>query len=404
MPFFSLYNVRMRKKNILYFQSGGPTAVINASLSGLVKAASLNPSIGGIYGAHYGIEGVLNGDFSNLRALSESDLNLLSQTPGMYLGSSRKNLPEDLSSPIYEEIKEKLLALKIDCVFVNGGNDSMLTASKLFHYFSLRNIPISVIGIPKTIDNDLVGFDHTLGYASAALHTISLTKSIAIDGLSYKEGKVQIVETMGRDTGWLAASTDLLEEPYHPDFILVPELPIDRASFLKQLQEIYSKKKRALIVLSEGVNDHTPEEKDPFGHGNFEGAAYRWSALIKKELGLNSRVSILSSPMRSDPILASQIDIDEAYLASEAALKFFLDGKSGVMPSISRISNLPYRREFLAMPLEAVGGKVRYMPKEFLNDTHSFSKAFREYLKPLLKKRTAMVDEYGLFRSMTVLK
>lgn len=394
----------MRKKNILYFQSGGPTAVINASLSGLLKAASKNPSIDGIYGAHYGIEGVLNGDFSNLRALSESDLNLLSQTPGMYLGSSRKNLPEELSSPIYEEIKEKLFALKIDCVFVNGGNDSMLTASKLFHYFSLRNIPISVIGIPKTIDNDLVGFDHTLGYASAALHTISLTKSIAIDGLSYKEGKVQIVETMGRDTGWLAASTDILPEPYHPDFILVPELPIDHRDFLKELKEVYEKKNRALVVLSEGINHHAPKEKDPFGHENFEGAAYEWNALIKKELGLKSRVSVLSSPMRSDPVLASQVDIDEAHLASEAALKFFLDGKSGVMPSISRISNNPYKVDFLPVSLDSVGGKILHMPKEYLKDVHSFSKEFHEYLKPLLRKRTISTDEYGVFLSVNPLK
>lgn len=390
----------MSKKNILYFQSGGPTAVINASLAGLLKAASLSSSIENVYGARYGIEGVLDKDFTNLKALSEEEWALLSQTPGMYLGSSRKNLPEDLTSSIYDDIKEKLLELHIDCVFVNGGNDSMLTASKLYRYFEANKTPISVIGIPKTIDNDLVGFDHTLGYASAALHTLSLTKCVAIDGLSYKEGKIQIVETMGRDTGWLAAATDLLEKPYHPDFILVPELPIDHSLFLKELKAIYAKKKRALIVLSEGINHHATKEKDPFGHENFEGAAYEWSALIKKELGLKSRVSVLSSPMRSDPVLASQIDIDEAYLASEAALKFFLDGKSGVMPAISRLSSLPYEREFTPLKLDAVGGKIRYMPKEYLKDAHSFSEEFREYLKPLLKKRNVSNDDYGLFRSI----
>ena len=394
----------MSKKNILYFQSGGPTAVINASLAGLLKAASLSPSIENIYGARYGIEGVLDGDFRNLNDLSNEDWDLLSQTPGMYLGSSRMNLPNDVMTPIYKKIQEKLENLHIDCVFVNGGNDSMLTASKLYHYFKATKTPISVIGIPKTIDNDLVGFDHTLGYASAALHTLSLTKCVAIDGLSYKEGKIQIVETMGRDTGWLAASTDLLEEPYHPDFILVPELPIDRARFLEELKETYAKKKRALIVLSEGVNDQASKEKDPFGHENFEGAAYRWSALIKKELGLKSRVSVLSSPMRSDPVLASQVDIDEAHLASEAALKFFLDEKSGVMPSISRISNNPYKVDFLPVSLDSVGGKILYMPKEYLKDVHSFSKEFHEYLKPLLKKRTISTDEYGVFLSINSLK
>ena len=390
----------MKKKNILYFQSGGPTAVINASLAGLVLSALKSPSIGDIYGARYGIEGVLNGDFTNLRDLSENDLNLLTQTPGMYLGSSRKNLPEDLSSPLYEKIKEKLLSFEIDCVFVNGGNDSMLTAAKLFRYFSLHDIPISVIGIPKTIDNDLVGFDHTLGYASAALHTVSLTKSIAIDGFSYKEGKIQIVETMGRDTGWLAASTDLLEEPYHPDLILVPELPIDHKEFLNELKGIYEKKKRALVVLSEGINHNAPKEKDPFGHMNFEGAAYEWSALIRKVLGLKSRVSVLSSPMRSDPVLASQVDIDEALRASEAALSFFLDGKKGVMPAISRISNNPYRVEFHPVSLDSVGGKILYMPKEYLKDHHSFSEGFRDYLRPLLRKRTLFTDGCGVFLSL----
>lgn len=389
----------MRKKNLLFLQSGGPTAVINASLYGFLKAASQNDSIGEIYGSKYGIEGVLNGDFLNFKDVREEDIALLPQTPDMFLGSSRKNLSNDFSNSDYSKILSVLRRFDIDGVFINGGNDSMLTASRLFEFFKMKGERINVLGIPKTIDNDLFGFDHTLGYGSAALHVLSSVKCVAIDGLSYKEGKIQIIETMGRDTGWLAAASDLLPSPYHPDFILIPELSFDVEEFYKDLKTVYETKHRALIVLSEGVNPCIPEEKDPFGHENLEGAGNHWARLIKEKLGYKSRVTILSSPMRSDPVLASGTDVDEAIKTGEAAFNYFLSGLEGVMPSFKRVSNNPYTIAYSPIPLKEVGGAIRYMPKEFLKDYRQMDPSFLEYLKPLLSDRELKKDSFGLFLS-----
>ena len=387
------------KSNLLYFQSGGPTSVINSSLYGLFMAASSSSDIGEIYGAKYGIEGVLAGDFVNLREIDETQMELLKQTPDMFLGSSRLNLPNDYSSPLYEQIAAQLDRFHIDAVFVNGGNDSMLTAMRLHGFLEKRERPIKVYGIPKTIDNDLCGLDHTLGYPSAALHAISLTKCVAIDGMSYKKGKIQIVETMGRDTGWLAAATDLLEEPYHPDFILIPELKIDEETFYHDLMDVYDKKGRALVVLSEGVNFLVPQETDPFGHECLEGAANSWKEAIKKRLGQACRTTIFSSPMRSDPTLASQVDIEEAIRAGESAFEYFLMGLNGVLSALKRTAKGPYSSYFEPMPLDKVASKVKYMPQEFLCDYRHMSEAFREYLRPLLKKREISTDERGIFLS-----
>ncbi len=387
------------KKNILYLQSGGPTSVINSSLYGFISFALEDPEIDGIYGARFGIEGVLAGDFVNLREISREDLSLLRQTPDMYLGSSRKNLSPDLSSDEYQKILKSLEEKGIDAVFVNGGNDSMLTADRLYRFLKGSGSDIKVFGIPKTIDNDLCGFDHTLGFSSAALHLLSLTKCIAIDGMSYKKGKIQLVEAMGRDTGWLAASSDLLPSPYHPDFILIPEYKFDEEEFYKRLEEVYLRKGHALVVLSEGVNPSASLEKDPFGHENLEGAANIWDKAIRKRLGHKTRTTILSSPMRSDPVLSSQIDIDEAVMAAKEAIMYFKKGLNGVVPAIVRESNSPYRSSFSTMPLDEVAGVVRYIPSEYLYDLTRMSDSFREYMKPLLKRREILTDERGIFLS-----
>lgn len=392
------------KKNILYLQSGGPTSVINSSLYGFVSFALEEDGIDGIYGAKFGIEGVLAGDFVNLREISKEDLSLLKQTPDMYLGSSRKNLSPDLSSDEYQKILKNLKERRIDAVFVNGGNDSMLTADRLYRFLKDSSSNVKVFGIPKTIDNDLCGFDHTLGFPSAALHLLSLVKCIAIDGMSYKKGKIQLVEAMGRDTGWLAASSDMLPSPYHPDFILIPEYKFDEEMFYKKLEEIYSKKGHALVVLSEGVNPCASLEKDPFGHENLEGAANIWDKAIRKKLGHKTRTTILSSPMRSDPVLASQIDIDEAVMAAKEAIMYFEKGLNGVVPAIVRASDSPYRSSFSPISLDKVAGVVRYIPNEYLCDLTKMSDSFREYMKPLLKKRDILTDEQGLFLSAKPLR
>lgn len=385
----------MKAKNILYFQSGGPTAVINSSLYGVFIEAKKHPEIKHILGAKFGIEGVLNEDFCILDEEEKEEIELLKQTPDMVLGSSRKNLPPSLSDPTYSKLEEILNRYDIGYLLINGGNDSMLTAYRISSYLKNKGSDIRVIGIPKTIDNDLIGADHTLGYPSAALHTSRHIEMVAQDGLIYSKGKIQIVETMGRDTGWLAASSDILPPLLHPDFILLPEMKISLPSFYKQLKDVYEEKKRALIVLSEGVNPNVGEERDPFGHENFEGAAYHLANNIKKELGLSSRVTVLSSPARSDPYSLSHIDVKEAVACGQKAVELAINGYSGVIPQIERISNNPYQSSFRIEDLANVGGKVRYLPQEFLFDNTKMTLAFRDYLLPLLVREDIKLDAKG---------
>jgi len=386
--------------NVLYFQSGGPTAVINASLAGLLRAAQ-SKSVK-VYGARYGIEGLLTGDFVDLSGLREEEIALLSKTPGMALGSSRRNLPEDLASYEYESALERLREKGIGALLINGGNDSMLTAYRLSSYLSKTAPDIKVLGIPKTIDNDLFGSDHSLGYPSAALHVINSVKMVALDGLCFKDGKIQIVETMGRDTGWLAASSDLLLEPYRPDLILLPERRPNKEAVFALLKKAKAQKGRALVVLSEGVNPDVPSELDPFGHPSLEGAAYHWAGSIKRELGYKSRVTVLSAPSRSDPLLLSEIDYREALFSGSYALEAALEGKTGAFLSLKRLSNDPYSSSYELRPLGEIGGKVRYVPAEYLEDDTRMSKVFKDYLSPLLRPLAPSIGEKGSFPSFVL--
>ncbi|MBQ9457759.1 MAG: diphosphate--fructose-6-phosphate 1-phosphotransferase [Bacilli bacterium] len=388
-------------KNLVYLQSGGPTSVINTSLYGAMCEAAKHEEIGIFYGAHHGVEGLLNDDLIDLARYSPKQLALLKQTPGAFLGSSRKKVsgdPEALS-----KVKQTLLARDIGYVLVNGGNDSMDTCLALSSY--LEGTGIRVVGVPKTIDNDLFGTDHCVGFPSACKHIMNTVASIAIDASSYKKGKVTIVEVMGRDAGWLAASASLLKGKAKPDMVLLPELKLDLRRFYRDLQRIYAKKGFAIIVVSEGL-DFPKEEvsgTDSFGHVSPEGVSITLAKMIKDELGIGCRYSILSTPTRANPALISGVDSEEAFGVGQEAVKAALAGESGVMIALTPSREGKYVPGYSRVPVSEVANKVKAFPPEFLAYPNKPAKAFVSYLSPLLRgKVNVKYDSLGLIRFLSL--
>jgi len=386
---------------IVYFQSGGPTAVINSSLCGVVREAKKHPNeIEALYGSLYGVEGLIGDNLVDLFAEDEKDINLLTQTPGQILHSSRYKLPKDFNDPVFAKIMETLKKHNINGLLVNGGNDSMNTCMRLSHLAKEKGLDLKVMGVPKTVDNDLMGTDFALGFPSAALYVMNALKSLILDVRSYKKGKVLFVEIMGRDTGWLTASADALPEDCRPDFILLPEVKLDQKKFYEDLSRVYLQKGYAVVALSEGIDIGVQSDDiDAFGHAQLEGVAYALQARVKEDLHLPTRVTVLSTSMRASSILASEVDIEAAIACGEACVKALLDGKSGMMAVLKRTSSAPYAYKIEFEPIEMAADAIRYVPEDFMKDTTHLSKKFAEYIRPLLVMRKDLKITDGLFES-----
>lgn len=391
----------MSKMRIVYFQSGGPTAVINSSLCGVVREAKKHPNeIEALYGSLYGVEGLIDDNLVDLFAEDEKDINLLTQTPGQILHSSRYKLPKDFNDPVFGKIMETLKKHNINGLLVNGGNDSMNTCMRLSHLAKEKGLDLKVMGVPKTVDNDLMGTDFALGFPSAALYVMNALKSLILDVRSYKKGKVLFVEIMGRDTGWLTASADALPEDCRPDFILLPEVKLDQKKFYEDLSRVYLQKGYAVVALSEGIDIGVQSDDiDAFGHAQLEGVAYALQARVKEDLHLPTRVTVLSTSMRASSILASEVDIEAAIACGEACVKALLEGKSGMMAVLKRTSSAPYAYKIEFEPIEMAADAIRYVPEDFMKDTTHLSKKFAEYIRPLLVMRKDLKITDGLFES-----
>ncbi len=391
----------MSKMRIVYFQSGGPTAVINSSLCGVVREAKKHPNeIEALYGSLYGVEGLIDDNLVDLFAEDEKDINLLTQTPGQILHSSRYKLPKDFNDPVFGKIMETLKKHNINGLLVNGGNDSMNTCMRLSHLAKEKGLDLKVMGVPKTVDNDLMGTDFALGFPSAALYVMNALKSLILDVRSYKKGKVLFVEIMGRDTGWLTASADALPEDCRPDFILLPEVKLDQKKFYADLSRVYLQKGYAVVALSEGIDIGVQSDDiDAFGHAQLEGVAYALQSRVKEDLHLPTRVTVLSTSMRASSILASEVDIEAAIACGEACVKALLDGKSGMMAVLKRTSSAPYAYKIEFEPIEMAADAIRYVPEDFMKDTTHLSKKFAEYIRPLLVMRKDLKITDGLFES-----
>lgn len=395
--------------NAIYGQSGGPTSVINASAYGLIKEAKKHPDkIGKIFAMHYGIEGLLNEDIIDVSSFKEKELKALLTTPGAAFGSNRYKLNDEISDKAkFDKIIEIFNKYNIHYFFYNGGNDSMETILKISRYAKKVNYELYAIGIPKTIDNDLEILDHTPGYPSAAKYIANSVSSIYFDDASYKKGRVNIVEIMGRDTGWLTASSKLAElNGAKVDLIYVPEVSFDLKSFLKKVKTIYENKGHCLVCVSEGIRDHNSkligvmqEMKDTFGHTQLGGVSVFLSSLISKELGYKTRYIELSLLQRANSIIPSRVDIKEAIKCGSFALKSALVGKSQKIVTINRTSSANYKAKYSLTPISKVANKVRYLPLTYLNETEdNINESFISYLLPLIETK----KEKALFNSFII--
>ena len=383
-------------KNLLIAQSGGPTAVINASLAGAVQAALKHPDIDKIYGARYGLEGLINNRVIDVGKafLREEAFEELKRTPAMALGSSRFKLSKTPDEN-YEKIAQRLRELNVGYFLYNGGNDSMDTVDKLSSYFEKSGMAVQCIGIPKTIDNDLVETDHTPGYGSAARFVAQSIRDIYCDSVVYDRYSVTIVEIMGRNAGWLTAASVLArsQEISSPHLVYLPEIAFDRELFLKQIIELSARQKVIVIAVSEGikfasgeyVKEEPQSEHDAFGHASLAGSGRYLEDIIRREFGYKTRTIELSTLQRSAAHLASDVDQQEAYHCGQKAVEFATAGLNRVMVSIQRTSNHPYQVQYVAVDVSKVANLEKQIPRNWITSNGlDLTQDFIDYAKPLL--------------------
>lgn len=399
------------KKNVIVGQSGGPTAVINASLYGVVyEALNREDSFGAVYGMINGIEGFLAGHYMDMEPLERSgELELIKTTPGSYLGSCRYKLPEDLDDPVYPELMEKLNALNIGYFFYIGGNDSMDTVSKLSRYAAKTGSDIKFIGIPKTIDNDLVETDHTPGFGSAAKFIASTVREITLDASVYDNKKsVTIVEIMGRHAGWLTAASALARkfEGDNPVLIYLPEAAFDQEAFLQKVEEALEQTPNLVVCISEGIHDKdgtficefaSDVGVDAFGHKMLAGSGKYLENLIKERLGIKVRSVELNVSQRCSSTMLSGTDQKEAIASGAFGVKCALEGETGKMIAFKRIQDKPYTIDYVTTDVNHVCNREKTVPAEWITrEGTDVGDAFIDYAKPLIKGEVHVPMEDGV--------
>ena len=387
-------------KNMVYIQSGGPTSVINTSLYGAIKEAKKHPDeIDHIYGSLNGIEGLIEDRLIDISQEDDEQIELLLQTPGSILGTTRRKLPQDIHSPLYMAIVGTLVRRQIKYVFVNGGNDSMDTCSKLSKLTREMGLDINVVGVPKTIDNDLACTDHSLGFPSAAKYVINTINALSMDAMCFKVGKVHIVEIMGRNAGWLTAAPDVLPEETRPHLFYIPEKPFDLEKFLVDVKRVYIEHGYAMVVISEGIQFDRPNKNtrvDGFGHVQLGGAATSLCQIVEERLDLPTRAVEFSLTQRACPQLISKVDRDEAILTGQKAVQAALEGVTGKMLVFRRVSQNPYKINIELADVEAVANAESVIKKSMMvNNTH-MSQKFKDYLLPLLEGEVVLETENGI--------
>ncbi|MBQ7107767.1 MAG: 6-phosphofructokinase [Clostridia bacterium] len=393
--------------NIAVAQSGGPTVAINASLLGVFKEALRVSEIEKIYGSVNGIEGVIKGNLVDLKSVlvTNEDMDLLAQTPSTALGSCRYKLPEESQNPeVYKTITECFENNDIKAFFYIGGNDSMDTVNKLSKYFKSINKDIKVIGVPKTIDNDLCETDHTPGFGSAAKYLATTLQEITRDSLVYDLKSVTVVEIMGRHAGWLAASSCLLHANGEsaPHLIYLPECPFTVEGFLKDVENQLKEHNSVIVAISEGITLAKPEQAevhqaDGFGHVALSGIGKQLEKIISDELKVKCRSIELNVMQRCSSHLASLTDINEAMEIGSAAVKAALSGETGKMMAFRRVLDTPYTIKIVSVDADKVANNERFFPSEWINDEQNNVKdEALAYFLPLIKGEPTIKTNNGL--------
>lgn len=399
------------KKNAVVGQSGGPTAVINASLYGTVyEALNREDEIGTVYGMINGIEGFLNNQVMDMAPLEESkELELIRTTPGSYLGSCRYKLPEDLNDPVYPQLFARFEAYNIGYFFYIGGNDSMDTVSKLSRYAEKISSNIRVIGIPKTIDNDLVETDHTPGFGSAAKYVASTVREIAIDASVYDNKKsVTIVEIMGRHAGWLTAASALARKFEHdnPVLIYLPETDFDQDAFIEKVRTSLETTPNLVVCISEGIHDNTGTficeysndvGTDTFGHKMLTGSGKYLENLVKERLGVKVRSVELNVCQRCSSSMLSKTDQKEAIASGAYGVKAALNGASGKMVAFERLDGDDYQIDYVLKDVNVICNQEKCVPVTWITaDGSDVTEDFIRYARPLIQGEVTVPTEDGV--------
>ncbi len=388
----------MSAMNAFYAQSGGVTAVINASACGVIETARKNKDrIANVYAGRNGIIGALTEDMIDTNRESASTIAALMHTGGGAFGSARyklKGLEENRAE--YERLIEVFAAHNIGYFFYNGGNDSMDTAHKVSQISKRMGFPVTCLGVPKTVDNDLPITDNCPGFGSVAKYVAVSTQEAALDVASMAETstKVFVLEVMGRHAGWIAAAGGLAgSEPGDaPHIILFPEVPFNKAAFLKRVKFCVQNYGYCVIVVSEGAaykNGKFLAEagtRDAFGHAQLGGVAPVVAGMVRDNLGYKYHYAVADYLQRSARHIASATDVKQAYAVGKAAVEFALKGHTAVMPVIKRKSDKPYRWTIEKAPLSRIANKEKMLPKKYITkDGFGITEACRRYLSPLIK-------------------
>jgi 6-phosphofructokinase 1 len=386
------------KKNVFYAQSGGVTAVINASACGVIEAARKHKNkLGKVYAGRNGILGALTEDMIDTTAESARTIAALRHTPGGAFGSARYKLKGlDKNRAEYERLIEVFKAHDIGYFFYNGGGDSMDTAHKVSQLGVELGYPITCIGVPKTVDNDLPVTDTCPGFGSVAKYVAVSTREAALDvaSMARTSTRVFVLEVMGRHAGWIAAAGGLAGEgpAEPPHIILFPEIPFDETAFLARVKECVEKYEYCVVVVSEGTHYADGRflaeagTKDAFGHAQLGGVAASVAQLVKAKLGLKYHYAIADYLQRAARHIASKVDVEQAYACGKAAVELALKGENAVMPTIVRKSDKPYRWTVGKVALAEVANKEKKMPRDFITeDGFGITAACRRYLAPLIK-------------------
>lgn len=398
-------------KNIIVGQSGGPTAVINASLYGVIREALLHEEAGHIYGMIHGIEGFLQDRYMDLGTeLTEAELELLKLTPAAYLGSCRYKLPEDLTSVFYKTIFDKMKKLDIGYFFYIGGNDSMDTVSKLSRYAAQVGSEIRFIGIPKTIDNDLIETDHTPGFGSAAKYVAGTVREIVLDSSVYQQKAVTIIELMGRHAGWLTAASVLARKHAgdNPVLIYLPEADFELEQFANDLEEALHRRNHVVVCISEGISDKSgtficeygaEAQVDNFGHKMLTGCGKVLESFVRHRFGVKVRSVELNVSQRCSGLAASGTDIDEAVEAGRQGVRAAINGETGKMVSFVRLSGKgePYRMECRTVDVNRVCNQEKPVPRAWIiGNGNDIGQEFIDYAVPLIQGEISRQMENGV--------
>lgn len=397
----------------IFGQSGGPTSVINASAAGVFIEALSQKNITKVYGAANGIKGVLDENLYEIDREDMDELLLLKNTPSSALGSVRyklKALEDDDTD--YKRILEVFKKYNVRYFFYNGGNDSMDTCNKVSKYLLKEGYECNIIGVPKTIDNDLYGTDHCPGYGSAAKYVATTLMELYLDATVYNKGQITIVEIMGRNAGWLTAASALASyKGYGPDLIYLPEKPFDVDKFIESVREVADKNNgKCIVALSEGIKTadgryvveaiaSSSAAKDSFGHTQLGGVAATLANLVSSRIGGKVRAVEFSLMQRCGAHLASATDIEEAYNAGKYAVKYACEGETDKMVVFERKSGKEYAIDYKLMDIAMAANTEKKVPLEWIKDDDTgLTQEFVDYALPLIQGESKSPLEDGLPR------